>query len=149
MKFELRKANINDCNLLYYWVNDEQVRDNSFNSNKIDYEEHKEWLEKRLHSQYTRIFILEKERQRIGQIRIDIENTKAIIDYSIDKEYRGQSYGYKILNMLEHEIIANYSYIKILEGRVKLSNISSQKCFERNTYNKFIKESYVLYRKNL
>lgn len=149
MNIELRKANLNDCNLLYQWVNDEEVRNNSFNSNEINYEEHRKWFKTKLDAQSTQIFILEKEKQKIGQIRIDINKTKAVIDYSIDRNYRGKKYGYKILNMLEREIMANWSYIKTLEGRVKINNIPSQKCFERNTYNKFIEESYVVYRKNL
>ncbi|BDR67489.1 hypothetical protein N072000002_16030 [Clostridium tetani] len=149
MELRLRKANITDCSLLYYWVNDEQVRNNSFNNSKISYEEHIEWFNRKLRYQYTQIFILEKEEKKIGQIRIDIEDTTAIIDYSIDEKYRGKKYGYKILNMLEQEIVTNYLYIRILEGRVKLSNISSQKCFEGNAYNKFIKELYIVYRKKL
>lgn len=149
MSIQLRKANINDCDLLYYWVNDKEVRNNSFNKEKINYKEHKEWFEDRLYSKRTQIFILEEDELNIGQIRMDIEYLKGIIDYSIDKKYRGQKNGYRILNLLEHEIIINWPVIKILEGRVKVNNIPSQKCFEKNGYNKFIKKEYIVYTKKI
>ena len=73
MILTLRKAKEDDCDLLYRWANDPKVRKNSFNKEKIDYEEHKKWFENKLNSDKSYMFIL-KDEVPLGQIRIDIED---------------------------------------------------------------------------
>ncbi|WP_269153647.1 hypothetical protein [Clostridium cochlearium] len=41
--------------------------------------------------------MLEKRRPKIGQIRIEIYDFKALIGHSIDKNYRRKGYGFAIL----------------------------------------------------
>ncbi|WP_142414611.1 GNAT family N-acetyltransferase [Hathewaya massiliensis] len=147
MNIKLRKAIIDDCVLLFKWVNDEDVRNNSFNTNSIKYEEHLIWFKRKLNSHNTYIFILEEDEKPVGQVRIDIKDLKCLITYSIDKKYRGGGYGTKILYLLEQEIIKSKFKINILIGYVKSDNISSQRCFEKNGYEKYIKKDYVEYRK--
>lgn len=138
-----------DCILIFKWANDEDVRGNSFNTNIIKYREHIEWFKENIQSQNTYIFILEYEKQQIGQIRLNIQDSKGVIGYSIDKKFRGKGYGTKILAILEQKIKEDRFEIKILEGNVKVDNINSQKCFEKNNYQKYIQSNYIKYKKNI
>ncbi|HBI93809.1 MAG TPA: hypothetical protein DDY58_16075, partial [Terrisporobacter glycolicus] len=93
----LRSANYEDCTLLFKWANDSQVRKNAFSTNNIDLESHIKWYENKMNDENTRIFIVLKDNVEVGQIRVDISDNKGFIDYSIDKNYRGQGIGTQIL----------------------------------------------------
>jgi len=54
---KLRKATYEDCYLLFDWANDDAVRANSFNSEKIDIETHKKWLEDKLQDKISHTLI--------------------------------------------------------------------------------------------
>lgn len=138
-----------DCNLLFKWVNDESVRWNAFNTNKVKFEEHLNWFKNRIDSEECYIFICYDKQLPIGQIRIDNKQSKWVIDYSIDSKYRGNGYGTKILALLEKEILMKSIQVSTLIGEVKCSNIASQKSFEKNGYKKIQKEQYICYTKKL
>ncbi|WP_052037777.1 GNAT family N-acetyltransferase [Clostridium drakei] len=145
----LRKVNLNDCGLLFDWANDEEVRKNSFNKNKILYENHIDWFNSMIKLNNCIIFILCYDDIDVGQVRINIENNCGIIDYSIDKRYRGRGYGYKILYMLEKYIISDCINVNRLVGNVKNSNIKSQKAFEKNNYKKILEKECFIYLKEI
>lgn len=152
-KIYLKKADWKDVDLLFKWVNDEEVRKNSFNSHKIDYEEHKQWYKSSLEDRNVDIFILYVNNTPIGQIRLNYSGTTAIINYSIDKNYRRKGFGSIILKMVEQKVIYSRPEILVLLGSVKPNNIPSKKVFEKNGYEKkFVKNkgnSYFLYKKEI
>ena len=84
----LRKATYEDVDLLFKWANDPAVRNNAFNQEKIDYQEHKKWFKNRLEDKNTLIYILTKNSKDIGQIRVDIDNGVGEIDFSVAKSER-------------------------------------------------------------
>lgn len=140
-----KPAEMNDCDLLYKWVNDETVRRNSFNSQKIAYENHKAWFENRLNSDKCFIFVVYSEDTPIGQIRLDIDRDIGIINYSIDRQFRGMGYGTEILRGITELPQLHSKRICKLIGNVKIDNISSQKAFERAGYVHSIKDEYIEY----
>ena len=77
----------------------------------------------------------------IGQIRIDLkENNFWVIDYSIEKNFRGFGIGNKMIENLIKNTKFNY------EANVKISNAKSIKIFEKNNF--VIKkndESFITY----
>ena len=54
----LRRATLEDCEILYEWRNDELVRKNSFCQEYIEQEEHIKWLRNFLDDKLCRIYIL-------------------------------------------------------------------------------------------
>ncbi|NFA59979.1 GNAT family N-acetyltransferase [Clostridium sporogenes] len=136
----LRDVTEKDIDLLFNWVNDTSVRKNSFNTKIINYEEHKEWFEKKIIAEDSYMFILEINSIPVGQIRVDIQEKAGIIDYSIDKNYRAKGYGLLILIKLEEKIIDSISELEKLVGKVKNGNIASQQSFLKANY-KFKKKS--------
>ncbi len=144
----LVKAELKDIRLLYQWVNDEVVRENSFNTEQISEEQHKKWFVERLNSNTTDIYIYYYKGIAIGQLRLDYEGTTAIIDYSIDRAYRGQGHGTMLLSLIE-KIDNKKKPIKCYIGRVKFDNISSQYVFTKMRYDKSYQNNYIEFIKEL
>jgi len=138
-----KKATFNDAKLLFDWANDEEVRKNSFNSSKIEYEEHITWFQNCLESEDVNIYIFYLDNIPVGQVRLtNIDKEYLIISYSISSGYRGKGLGKSVIRQIETDIMPLYPAIKCLIGKVKPDNIASQKVFEVNSYNKRLSEEY-------
>lgn len=134
----LVKARKEDCNLLFNWANEESVRENSFDSSKIVYEDHCNWFTNKLESPDTLIFIVKNAPHSIGVIRLEkIDNDSKLINYSIDVKYRQQGYGTKLLKLMK-EKFPNQTLI----GKVKKNNMSSIRAFEKAGYIKIEHPEY-------
>lgn len=147
MNLYLRKAVFEDCDLLFNWVNDELVRQYSFNQEKILYKDHRVWFKKMINSDICIIFILCSGSIQLGQVRINIENKDAVISYSIDKNYRGNHLSIEMLSLLEKKIINNEININKLIGYVKIENVNSQKIFRSLKYKEIFYGKFYKYYK--
>lgn len=144
--FFLREANTNlDALQLFDWVNDEEVRKNSLNTDLISIIDHFTWFQAKIKSDTTKIYLLEDEfDSAIGQIRVDKINDYYEIDYSISNAYRGRGLGNKIVQLL----IAQLGNINLL-AKVKKSNQPSIKVFQNNGFKLFKEENeLVVFTKN-
>lgn len=121
---KLREATSDDCELLFNWANNQEVRANAINSEPIEWEGHRDWFESKLQSS-SKLLILE-DNDPVGQIRLDLEDGYYLIDYSIQANQRGKGYGKKILEMT----ISNYNKHPF-KALVKDTNKASKKAFER------------------
>ena len=140
----LRAVEEKDLELLFQWVNDNECRKNAFSTEKISIQEHKKWFKKKINSLETDIFIACIDDEEVGQIRLDYCEEGAIIDYSIAKEKRGNGLGAQMLKLLEKEMKQKQQQIKLI-GKVKFDNISSQKTFEKQGYEKKECKKYIQY----
>jgi len=145
----LELAKEEDLLLIYNWVNDDSCRKNSFKQQKIELEDHIVWYKNILNRQDILLYILYEDYNPLGQIRITIEKGIATISYSLDKNYRGQGYGEAILRMLEIKVIEEKLPITCLVGKVKYSNIASQKVFEKLGYINIKQKNFIEYTKVL
>ena len=134
MSLYLRKASIEDRELLFKWANDPTVRANSFSTEKISYDEHVLWFDNIMKRSDCIQYILMDNDMPIGQARVSIEGEIAEIGYSICKEKRGMGYGSELLKFVSREIYKNCSNISKIIGRVKPENIASQKAFIKAGY---------------
>lgn len=132
-RVRLREVVAGDERLLFDWANDEAVRVNAINSEKIIWEVHKKWFQNKLSDKnITQIYIVENgDGHLIGQIRFDRQVDEAVIDYSIDKNFRGKGYGASILEYGERKIKKVWPDIERLVGVVKPENLVSRKCFKK------------------
>lgn len=134
----LREVNSKDCKQLFEWANDVNVRNNAFNQAIIDWEGHVKWFNNKLESKDSEIFILtNSNNQNLGQIRIDFEkkSKRWVIDYSIDKNFRGNGYGIRII-----ELITQKYSDKKFKAIVKEENIASCKVFKRIKFQEIFDE---------
>lgn len=148
---KLRNVELNDISLIYQWANDEIVRKNSFNMNKITWDEHQKWFSEILNDFNTKFFVLTLGNEPIGQIRIKlISQSIFLISFSIEKRYRGMSYGHTILMLLEEKLREEEIMGVSLRGEVKLDNIASHNVFIKAGYKmKFCDEHKIVYEKRI
>ena len=124
----LRKANSDDCKLFFDWANDKDVRNNSFSPESIIWENHKAWFENKINSNQSLLFVLIYNNVPVGQIRLDKEGDVWVLDYSIDKKYRGKGLGKKIIQL----VLERTS--KPIKAVVKPANFASIKVFQQNNF---------------
>lgn len=144
-----RRATIEDCDLLFEWANEPAVRQNSFNSEKIKYEDHVKWFENKISLLNCLIFICEDEGKPVGQIRIEKEENQGLINFSVDGNCRGKGYGKKMLEDIGEALIQEKSGVTELIGRVKPENTASRKAFEGAGYSKIELSEFIEYHKKV
>ncbi len=149
MNCRLRVVTAKDRDLIFLWANDAMVRKNSFNIAPIAYDSHCAWFEKRLNSANTAFYILEDNNIPVGQIRYDIEDTIATVNYSIAQEYRGNGYGIKIIELGEVLVREALPSVKKIVARVKKENQVSRMIFKRLQYIEKVEEGEYLFERIL
>ena len=141
-KLYLREAGNEDIMLLYQWANDEEVRKNAFLSAPIPFETHQDWFSRAIENKNEVLYILMEEDLPIGQIRFSIHKNEAEIDYSIRKEYRGQGYGKKMIELGIVRFSREHPDVGVFIAKVKTYNEPSIRCFQNNGF----KEEYIQFR---
>lgn len=129
-----------DCNLIFSLSNDSLVRSNSFNTKRIEYEEHCKWFEKTLTDKNTLFFLVfadESEKEFIGQIRFKREREKSnecVISLSITEQSRGKHIAKEFLELGINELQKDWKNIDTIIAEVKDENIASNKLFEKEGF---------------
>lgn len=147
MDYKLRLASYDDIDILYRWANDELTRKFSFRTQRILYSEHVNWFHQKMLSSESEIFIYECNQEPTGMLRLEYNNRKAYISFSVDEECRGHGHGGKILELARKYVIEHKVDIKCLYGLVKYSNTASQKKFEEHHYTREDLPDYIQYNK--
>ena len=151
--FRIRLAGIDDLQTYFNWVNDEEVRKNSLNSNKVDFDVHKKWFLEKINSNQSFLLVLEKNNNPIGQIRFDNYEQKTSIDYSISSYHRKKGLGEILLKLGTDFYIKNRlnNKINIITAEVKKTNLASIRIFEKNGFTKFFqnKSETILFKKQI
>lgn len=142
----LRKVKETDCDLLFGWANDLEVRKNSFQSSMISYENHRNWFQGKLVDADCEIFLCIADGKEVGQVRVEYKEREGVISYSIAKEYQGMGYGQRMLLLVEEKAAGRTEW---LAGYVKLENKISQYVFEKLGYEKEWEGNYLVYRKHI
>ena len=88
----LRSAGTGDCRKLWEWANEATVRQASFNSSPIAWEQHCEWFAKQLDDERSRVLIFEDGRSTpVGSVRFHAtSDSDAEMSVTIAPEFRGQ-----------------------------------------------------------
>lgn len=141
-KITVRSANENDLLLCYEWVNDPQVREQSYSKKKIPLPDHERWFSSKLEDDNSFYYILELENCPFAQIRFQVSGNEAILGYLVDKQYRNRGLGTIILSKGIETFTGEYKKTIIITGYVKESNIASQKSFEKLKFTKETAKEY-------
>ncbi len=155
-RLHLRRAGAADGELLFSWANDIDVRRNAFSQKEIGWEEHVQWLKGKLADESCLIYIgyiymTDMSEKCIGQVRMDLEDGRAEIDYSVVSAMRGQGYGTCLLEQgmerAQEELPGAGQSIRTFVGRVKKSNPASARVFEKCGFRKMEEEGCLVYEK--
>lgn len=124
-----------DCNLIFSLSNDPLVRANSFNQNKIDYEEYCKWFEKSVTDKNTLFFLVftnESEEDFVGQIRFNRESeasAECVISLSITESFRGKHIARDFIELGIEELKKYWYSVNTVVAEVKDENAASNKLF--------------------
>jgi len=126
------KINKNDLMDVYNLSNQEDVRAASFNSAKIELKDHEKWFSEKLKDKNTVWLKAVVGQSLAGQIRLDIENKKALIGVSVGSEYRGRG----VASILLQSVItrAKKKKIKFIEAFIKSINSPSIGLFKKHGF---------------
>ncbi len=130
-----RKAEKSDCKIYFEWTNDESVREQSFNSDKVLFENHEKWFLNKIEHQSCLMLIFQNnENQNIGQVRIQkTENNSAIIGVSVANEFRGKGYACTIIEIASLDFLNKNPEFQI-SAYIKVDNLGSKKAFEKANF---------------
>ena len=130
-QIKLRRTQGTDCELLWKWANDLEVRKSAFNSENIAWEDHQAWFsDKQNDPDCIQYIALNNYDVPIGQIRFDIKDSVAEIDYSVDKDFRGMGLGKILLKEGVKFFCAEENNPITIRGCVKKGNESSNRIFQ-------------------
>ena len=127
----LRLAVASDVKLLFEWVNTpSSLKNKEKSSAPIEWSAHQNWFNKRLNNPNVRIWIVERNKQAIGQVRVEYDNNKLLIDIFIDSLFKGNDYGLKALKLLIKQCQVTYPGVP-LHAIIKNENYPSLNLFRR------------------
>lgn len=125
----LRRATPSDARLLWEWVNDPVVRLSAFDTASIQWEQHQEWLARRLQDSNTSIWIgLDEKGVPIGQVRFELNNETATVDTSIAASQRGKGHAPKLLRLAVSALFDEPGRL-CAKAWIKPGNLASQHAF--------------------
>tara|TARA_B110000967_G_C18657873_1_gene446632 strand:- start:287 stop:778 length:492 start_codon:yes stop_codon:yes gene_type:complete len=128
----LRKANITDLIKIRFWRNDQVTRNNSFNKNYINQNEHAKWFFDTLSNNKKNLFIgIDKNNNKIGITRLDEINNELIeVSININPNYRNSGFGETLLFKTIKKAFKKNENIKIL-SRILKTNEKSVRLFQK------------------
>lgn len=122
--FNFRVARNDDVDIIFNLVNDPIIRQRSFNSEIIDYETHKKWFNLKLEDSFSRIYMVYYYETFAGYVRFETNEDEAIITIHLCEEFRGKSFGVKIIKK-GIDMIPKILTISKIKAYIKPDNIGS------------------------
>lgn len=149
MKMYLRRAALEDAEIILTWRNDALTRKHSFSKQLIPLEEHLKWFKEKLSDESCDIYILMADEERVGQIRIENADGIGKINYGIAPIHRKKGYGKKILALVEEMPAEGEREYHSFVGMVERENEASRHCFRANGYTELLEGDIFCYIKIL
>lgn len=117
-----------DSRTLFDWINDDDVRRNSVNTEPVKWEGHQAWLKRKLKDENSLLLMFLLRGQPCGMIRFDL-NREALVTISIGKEFRGQGIGKRILELGQEQLVQRFASVQRIFAYVRPGNLASRKLF--------------------
>ena len=126
---KFRRAVIDDLQQYLVWANDPLTRSQSFSQDPIPYESHSKWFGEKIMNPDSILYLCLLGSTPIGQIRFELDDNRATINYSIDAQYRGLGLGSFIIQQGVQKLLKEIHLNLMVIGHVKKDNQASRKCF--------------------
>lgn len=126
----LRTVQEADCERLWNWANDPEVRKRSYNPDPIPWGEHKDWFSEKLSDPSCKIFIAEDGGEPLGQARFDVEDNRAVISVVVDADKRGKGYGTALIKQGTERCLQATDVDRV-DAYIKRGNYASVRAFEK------------------
>jgi UDP-2,4-diacetamido-2,4,6-trideoxy-beta-L-altropyranose hydrolase len=132
----IRRAESKDLQICFNWANDKVVREQSYNQNPIDFDEHTKWFHQKRNDPDGFFYIIEMDREPIAQVRFQVSGGEAVLGYLADEKVRNKGLGTAILSKGIEKFVDDYRNPVQIVGYVKNSNRPSQHSFEKLAFTK-------------
>jgi UDP-2,4-diacetamido-2,4,6-trideoxy-beta-L-altropyranose hydrolase len=128
----LREVADDDRGLLWMWANDRTVRAQSLHREAISWASHVTWFQHVQDDPNIRLLILEAAGLAVGQLRFELDGSRATVNYSLDACVRGRGWGRQIMELGLDWLRCNVATRPLdLVAVVRVDNLPSAKVFER------------------
>jgi len=135
-ELQLRLCRETDCQLLFSWANDPEVRQASFHSDAVAWEGHQRWFTQKLLDPQSVIYIGENhEGKPVGVVRFSLEEDLAILSMSVAPEFRGAGWGRELIALSTQTLTRSRSTRRV-EALVKPENQASIRLFESSGFHR-------------
>ncbi|MDC0430862.1 GNAT family N-acetyltransferase [Candidatus Thioglobus sp.] len=122
----LRQANSADAKRLFELRNHPQIREQSHNSNIIDFDEHQAWIDKVVLDESKAICIVEDDNDNfIGMVRFELIDHMYLMSWVVSPKFQGHGFGKKMVKMASQEM--NHGPLR---AEIKKNNAASVKIAE-------------------
>lgn len=125
----LRQARPPDCEMLWKWASDPVTRANSFSSNPIPWEDHRNWYAARLGDTACLLFIAcDAVDRAVGYIRFDVAGGEATISICVAPEHRGAGLG-RVMIVIAAGKLLKEGRVRCIHAYIRPENLASIKVF--------------------
>jgi RimJ/RimL family protein N-acetyltransferase len=125
----LRPVRAEDCRLIWEWANEPATRAASFTTEPIPWEQHRAWFAAKLDDPHCLFFIaLDAEGQPIGQVRLDVDGTEAVISVGLAGRYQGLGSGPKVIRQAVRALFASRPAERVV-AFIRAENTASYRAF--------------------
>jgi RimJ/RimL family protein N-acetyltransferase len=125
----LRRAGVDDADLLWEIRSDPDVRRHSWNTGAVEHAEHIDWLRHKLGDADSRLYVVVAHGKDVGQVRIDRRtDTEAEISIDLLPRRRGRGIGREAIR-LGRQAAADELGVEVLVAEIKEGNVASQAAF--------------------
>lgn len=138
----IRRGHLEDFDILFKWINDEDVIKFSRYKKAMGLEEFNSWFD----SKIDNLFVIEEDLVPLGQVSFEVseDNDEAIISYSVDRDERGRGYGKALIHYIVNFIKENRDDIKKVSAFISTDNEISIKIFENEGFKREFEEDEYL-----
>lgn len=136
-KITYRKINVQDKLFIFNLSNEKNVRENSFMSKEISFDEHSSWFDSKIKDDSAFYLIFMYKNTDMCFIRFDKKDEVSTIGINLDKNYRGKGFASIILEQACKIYLKNYK--QVIKAYIKTTNVASIKSFEKANFT-FVKE---------
>jgi UDP-2,4-diacetamido-2,4,6-trideoxy-beta-L-altropyranose hydrolase len=126
----LTKPTEKETELYFRWANDEMVRQNSYETGKISYEDHVAWFKRKLISPDCFFYLFMMDNDPAGQVRIENKEKETVIGISLDEKFRGKGLASEMLEMACSDFFVKFPN-KTVNAYIKQENTASLATFKK------------------
>jgi UDP-2,4-diacetamido-2,4,6-trideoxy-beta-L-altropyranose hydrolase len=126
----IRRATLDDCEMVYEWRNADETRRYIFNTEAIPIETHWSWYRATLECANRVLLIGEIDGSPVGVLRYDIGGDEALISIYLVPGGQGQGIGSYLIQCGSEWMRKHYPSIRRIVAEVVQENIASIRAFE-------------------
>lgn len=139
----LRRATADDIMLVFGWINDEEVRKQSYHQEFITIDQHKVWFDAIVNNRDEYYYIFEVDGKPAGQMRFDLKGTGLMMHNLVARDFRGRGLNV-VLMRTAIERVLNDARVGItdLYGYIKTANVGSWEVFRNLPFKRELSTEY-------